>query len=276
MFLKNLINCKLSIVVAATIILVSCQGGNKPASDQQSVKDSLSKAEISKDVKEIVYPLPTPFEITNMLNDIGAKYVASSLNPAEKADKYFTEKNKAVNLGIYGADLAYAATYSQKQDVELYSKALKTLIDGLGINIDYSAMLSDNFKQKVNNKDTLTKVVTNTFFDTYKYLNEKNNPDLAIMMASGMWIELMYIATHISEDTYHNTDLVRIIVKQKDSYGKLLKLLNDHEANKDIKELETKLLVIKPVFDKVESGLKENDYLLILKTIQSVRKSIVS
>jgi hypothetical protein len=276
MFLKNLFNNKLSIVVVTTIILVSCQGGNKPASDQQSVKDSLSKTEISKDVKEIVYPLPTPFEITKMLNDIGAKYVASSLNPAEKADKYFTEKSKAVNLSVNGADLAYAATYSQKQDVELYSKASKTLIDGLGINIDYSAMLSDNFKQKVNNKDTLTKIVTNTFFDTYKYLNEKSNPDLAIMMASGMWIELMYIATHISEDTYHNTDLVRIIVKQKDSYGKLMKLLNDREANKDIMELETKLLVIKPVFDKVESGLKENDYLLILKTIQSVRKSIVS
>jgi len=276
MFLKKLFNNKLSIVVSATIILVSCQGANKPASDQQSVKDSLSKTEISKDVKAIVYPLPTPFEITKMLNDIGAKYVASSLNPAEKADKYFTEKSKAINLGVYGADLAYAATYSQKQDVELYSKALKTLIDGLGINIDYSAMLSDNFKQKVNNKDTLTKIVTNTFFDTYKYLNEKSNPDLAIMMASGMWVELMYIATHISEDTYHNTDLVRIIVKQKDSYEKLLKLLSDHEANKDIKELETKLLVIKPVFDKVESGLKENDYLLILKTIQTVRKSIVS
>jgi hypothetical protein len=276
MFLKNLFNNKLSIVVSATIILVSCQGGNKPASDQQSVKDSLSKTEISKDVKEIVYPLPTPFEITKMLNDIGAKYVASSLNPAEKADKYFTEKSKAINLGVYGADLAYAATYSQKQDVELYSKALKTMIDGLGINIDYSAMLSDNFKQKVNNKDTLTKIVTNTFFDTYKYLNEKSNPDLAIMMASGMWVELMYIATHISEDTYHNTDLVRIIVKQKDSYEKLLKLLSDREADKDIKELETKLLVIKPVFDKVESGLKENDYLLILKTIQTVRKSIVS
>lgn len=234
MLLKKLLKNKLSIVVAAAIILVSCMGGNKPASDQQTVKDSLSKNEISKDVKEIVYPLPTPFEITKMLNDIGAKYVASSLNPAEKADKYFTEKNKAVNLGVYGADLAYAATYTQKQDVELYSKALKTLIDGLGINIDYSAMLSDNFKQKVNNKDTLTKIVTNTFFDTYKYLNEKSNPDLAIMMASGMWIELMYIATHISEDTYQNTDLVRIIVKQKDSYSKLLKLLNDREANKDI------------------------------------------
>jgi hypothetical protein len=276
MFLKKLLNNKFSIVAATTILLMSCQGSNKPSTDQQTVKDSLTKTEISKDVKEIVFPLPTPFEITRMLNDIGAKYVSSSLNPAEKADKYFTEKNKAINLGVYGADLAYAATYSQKQDVELYSKALKTLIDGLGINIDYSAMLSDNFKQKVNNKDTLTKIVTNTFFDTYKYLNEKSNPDLAIMMASGMWVELMYIATHISEDTYHNTDLVRIIVNQKDSYSKLLKLLNNRDTDKDIKELETKLLVLKPVFDKVESGLKENDYLLILKTIQSVRKSIVS
>jgi len=276
MLQKNLSINKLAFIVAIIFIITSCQSGTNPSGTAQTAKDSLNKTEISKDVKDVIYPLPTPFEMTRMLKDIQASYVSGSLNPANKVEKYFTEKSKAVNLGVYGADLAYAATYDQKQDVKVYSKALKSLIDQLGINVDYSVMLSDQFKEKVNNKDTLTKIITNTFYDTYKYLNEKSNPDLAIMMVAGMWVEAMYIATNISEDTYHYSGLVQIIANQNESYAKLMKLLTSRNADKDIKDLESKLEVLKPSFDKVKSGLMEKDYLLILNTIKTVRKSIVS
>jgi hypothetical protein len=277
MTLKKLLYKILIAGTATTVVLLtSCQSGNKPVIGQKTVKDSLNLKEISQDVKEVVYPLPTPFEMIQMLNDMGAKYVSGSLNPVSNVEKYFTEKSKAVNLGVYGADLAYAATYDQKQDVRLYSKALKSLIDELGINIDYKKMLTDEFREKINNKDTLAKIITNTFSNTYKYLYDKSNPDLAIMMVSGMWVELMYIATHISEETYDNTNWVRIIAKQKDSYEKLLKILNSHNSNTDIKEMETKLLLLKPAFDKVESGLQEKDYQLILTTVKSIRKKSVS
>ena len=276
MTFKHLLHKSLTIVIAAILLLTACQSGNKPVNKEQAKSDSITVSEISKNVKEVVYPLPTPFEMTRMLNEMGARYVLASLNPVDKADKYFTEKSKAVNLGVYSADLAYAATYDQKQDVKLYSKALKKLIDQLGINIDYSAMLSDEFKEKLNNKDTLVKVISNTLAGTYKYLNDKSNPDLAVMMVSGMWVELMYISTHISEDTYHNSGIVKMVIGQKDSYVKLMKLLESRHANPEIKQVEDKLLILKPIFEKTDNGLQENDYLLILKTVQSIRKSFVS
>lgn len=277
MTIKNQLLNTCAISIAAIVFLTACNCNccKKKACSTNNANDSLNTTEISKDVKDVIYPMPTPFELTSMLKDIQANYVSGSLNPADKVEKYFTEKSKAVNLGVYGADLAYAATYDQKQDIKVYSKALKTLIDQLGITIDYSNMLSDQFKEKVNNKDTLTKYITNTFFDTYKYLKEKSNPDLALMMIAGMWVEAMYIATNISEDTYHYSGLVQIIAKQDKSYEVLMKMLNSRNSDKDIKELENKLSILKPVYDKVQSGLKEKDYLLILNTIKSVRKSIV-
>lgn len=276
MILKNLLHRCMAVVIATALLLSACQNGNKSVSKDQSKKDSLSASEISKSVKDVVYPLPTPFEMTRLLNDMGARYVFASLNPVEKADKYFTEKSKAVNLGVYTADLAYAATYDQKQDVKLYSKALKKLIDQLGINIDYSSMLSDEFKEKLNNKDTLVKIVSNTLFETYKYLNDKSNPDLAVMMVSGMWVELMYISTNISEDTYHNTGIVKLVISQKESYGKILNLLEGRNSNKEIKQVEDQLKVLKPIFEKTDNGLQEKDYMLILQTVKSIRKSFVS
>ncbi|MDP4209677.1 MAG: hypothetical protein Q8928_12765 [Bacteroidota bacterium] len=274
--MKQIFTKNLAIAIASSaLILASCHG-NKSDKQTASTADSTNIKEISQNVKGVVYPLPTPFEMTRMLNNIGATYVRGILNPVDKSEKYFTEKAKALNLGIYGADLAYAATYEQKQDVKLYSQSLKKLADDLGVNIDYSKLLSDEYKEKLNNKDTLSNVITSTFYDTYKVLDQKSNPNLAIMMASGMWIELMYIATHISENTYHYPGIVKIITDQKASYSKLMDLLKEHNSNADIKDLESKLLILKPVFDKIDSGLHEKDYNLILSTIQSVRKTLVS
>ena len=59
------------------------------------------------------YPLPTAFEITNMLNEAGAPYILSISNPASNAGNYFTQVEKAINLGVYGADLSYASTYDE-------------------------------------------------------------------------------------------------------------------------------------------------------------------
>lgn len=276
MKIKRLLSNTLSLLLIAAIsVLASCKGGNTSNQDTANA-DTVSKTELSQDVKDVVYPLPTPFEVTKMLNEIGAKYSSAILNPANKVEKYFTESSKAINLGVYGADLAYAATYDQKQDIKLYSGSLKKLVDELGINIDYSNLLNDQNKEKFNNKDTLASYITNTFFDTYQYLGQKSNPDLAIEMVSGMWVELMYIATHISQDTYNYTGMVKLITDQKDSYTKLMDLLSSRNSNPEIKTLETKLMVLKPVFDQSADGLSQEEYNVILKTIQEVRQSFVS
>jgi hypothetical protein len=235
----------------------------------------LNKTLLATEVKEVLYPLPTPFEMTTMLNDIGATYSSKNLNSTSKIEKYFTESSKAVNLGIYGADLSYASTYQQQQDIQVYLNAIKTLADQLGVSYDYSKLLSDEYKEKFNNKDSLTTIVTNTIYDTYQYLDGKSNPDLAVSMITGMWVELMYIGTNISKDSYNFTGLVDIISKQKASYEKVMSLLATRSTNADIKALETKLLPLKAAFDKVPEGLSEADFNLILQTIKAVRTSLV-
>jgi len=262
--------------LVALFILASCKGGNKSTERDLLMADSLNKELFILDISESVYPLPTPFEMTAMLNDIGATYNSKIVNPSSNVNKYFTEQGKAVNLGIYGADLSYASTFQQQQDIQTYLSVIKTLADQLGINADYSVLLSDEYKEKYNNKDSLTNIITKTIFDTYQYLDKRSNPDLSVFMVTGVWVELMYIATHVSEDSYNFTGIVDIIVNQRDSFKKVLNLLNSRNANIEIKNLEAKLLVLKPVYDKVASGLSPQDYELILLTIRSVRNSIIS
>jgi hypothetical protein len=262
-------------VVLAVLFLGSCKGGNKQSETDQLAADSLDKELLASNIREVLYPLPTPFEITKMLNDIGATYTKKNLNAPEKVEKYVTEQSKAINLGVYGADLAYASTYDQQQDIQVYLNTIKTLADQLGITYDYSYLLEEGNKARFENKDTVISIVTNTIYNAYQYLNQKSNPDLAVNMVTGMWVELMYIATNISEDSYNFTGMVDIISEQKASYEQVMMLLAGRNADPEIKDLETKLQVLKPVYEKVDAGLSEADYNLILKTIRSVRNSLV-
>jgi hypothetical protein len=265
----------LLVIVTALFFLVSCKGGNKTADQDQLAADTLNKELLASDIKEVLYPLPAPFEMTQMLNNIGATYTSKNLNPAGKVEKYITEQSKALNLGVYAADLAYAATFQQQQDIQTYLSSIKTLADQLGVTYDYTKLMSDEYKAKFENKDSLTNIVTNTIYDTYQYLDQQSNPDLAVNMVTGVWVELMYIATNISQDSYNYTGLVDIISNQKASYEKVMSLLSARNTNPDIKNLETKLSVLKPVYDKVDQGLSQADYSIILKTIKEVRNSLI-
>ena len=86
MFLKNLLFKQLSVVITISVLFTaSCQNGNKQANQQASSTDTTSIKEISQNVKEVIYPLPTPFEMTKMLKSMGANYTSGILNPVDKA-----------------------------------------------------------------------------------------------------------------------------------------------------------------------------------------------
>jgi hypothetical protein len=263
------------MVLATLIFIFSCKGGTKSSQQDEIASDSLNKELLASDIKEVLYPLPAPVEMTEMLNKIGATYTSGILNSPSKVETYLTEESKALNLGVYAADLAYAATFEQQQDVQTYLTSIKSLADQLGVTYDYAALISEENRTKFENKDSLTEVVTNTIYNTYQYLDQKSDPDLAVDMVAGVWVELMYIATNISEASYNFSGLVDIISSQKSSYEKVMSLLAERNSNPEIKDLETKLLALKPAFDKVETGLSQADYNLILKTIKDVRNSLI-
>jgi hypothetical protein len=77
----------LAIMITALFLIFSCKGGNKSAEQDQLAADSLNKELLASDLKEVLYPLPRPFEITQMLTEIGAVYTPKNLNDAKKVKK---------------------------------------------------------------------------------------------------------------------------------------------------------------------------------------------
>ncbi len=267
----------LSILVVSLLVITGCkQRTSTSGSGSETDTSAINMQEVQSDVGEIVYPLPAPFELSQKLDQIGASYVGNVLNPVDNVDKYFTEKSKALALGVYGADLAYAGTYDNTQDINRYSGVLRTLVDDLGIDIKYTDYFNEDSREKLNNKDTLVKVVSNVFYDTYSFLNKKSDPALAALVVSGTWVEGLYIATHVMNDTYNNYEMVKLIYDQSKSLGKVIDLLDKFENNEVVSGISGALKKLKAMYDETNGSLTKEQLDSITKTIETIRSSIVS
>ena len=264
-----------SIPVAIVLLsLNSCKSSTKGTSESDTTV--IEKDSLMSEVKEVVYPLPSPFQLYQKLEDIGAKYVGKVLNPIENIDKYYTEKNKALNLGTYSADLSYITTYNKTQDIQLYSKNVKTLISDLNININFQDFYTEETKEKLENKDSLVAYITNVFYSTYKSMAESGDPSLAALMVTGIWAEGLFIATHISNDTYNNTEIVKIIFDQKKSLDIVLDLLKKYSGDELVDGYIKGLENIKSLYDQAGDSLTKEQLEEISNAIENIRSSIIS
>ena len=188
----------------------------------------MSKQNVEENVREFVYPLPTAFEVTDMLNRIEAAYIMDVSNSSENVDKYVTEAKRAINMGVYSADLCYASTYKQQSEVMKYTQTIRALVDALDMTRAVDPDLASKMEENENNKEGMSDIITNALYDCYDYLNKNGRGPVSLMIVSGSWVEGLYIATHISDDTFDNKEMVRIIMSQKESLDKLSGLWKEY------------------------------------------------
>jgi len=264
------------VLMAIILVFPACKMGRKSSGNDSAASGELDKARVEKDVREFVYPLPTSFEVTEMLNRIGAAYILTLTNPVANVEKYLTEKSKAINLGIYGADLSYASTYNQKQEVISFMDVSKRLIDALNISGAISPDIVEQVEAYQDDKDKLVEIITNSFYDTYEYLNRTDRGSVSMLVLAGSWVEALYISTHISQDTYNNKEMVKIVMDQKASLNKLVSLMEVVKDNAAVAETLSLLANIHAIYNSIEEGAISKDQMdAIVKEINVVRTKMV-
>ncbi len=264
----------LSIILFA-VAFTSCKQGSDSSSGSDK-GEKISKEEVLQNLEEAVFPLPEPMGVYQMLEDIGAAYVGDVLNPVESVDKYLITNVKAVNLGVYAADFSYALVYDKNDDIDSYSKMLKKLVGDLSIKIDFKTLTSEETKEKAASSDSLVKMATDIFYDMYEFLYKESEPALAALMVNGFYVEGLYITTHISEDTYNNVEMVKIIFNQSKPLEELLKLNGNFSDNQYIQTVQSSLMKLKELYDATDGSLTEEQLKNIKTTVETIRESMVS
>ncbi len=272
---KNLtLKALLSLVTTALLFaMISCGGGAKQAETEKA--DMKTKDQAFKSVTK--YPIPSAFEVVKLLNKAGASYILSLNNPVENVDKYFTEKSKALNLGVYGANLSYASTYQMKQETMSYLKVSKKLIDDLQISTAFNKDFAEKVEDNIDDNDALIQIITDSFYDTYDYLINEGKDNLSLLVIAGSWIEGLYITSEMAIISKHNNDILKIIANQKEPLNKLMELMEPVSEDPAIAEVMEMLKPLKAIYDKVEvENITNEQFEQIEKQISEIRTTITS
>lgn len=222
----------------------SCKSGRKDKKTAPQVVEETIKQEI----EEYSYPLVSSFEITEMLNEIEASYIVGITNDPGKASNYFSEKDRAVNLGIYTADLAYATTYNQKAEVQNYFQASETLARELDLTPAFDKELPDQIEANLDNKEKLVDIVTSMFQNAYSYLNQQGRTEVSYLVLYGTVIEGLYLTTHISENTFQNPKIIEAILFQEEPLMKLESMMEEHKDSELLSDVYQDVVAINEIY----------------------------
>ncbi|MQY79620.1 MAG: hypothetical protein GH151_10585 [Bacteroidetes bacterium] len=252
--------------------------GCKPKQEKEPAAAEVTEKDLDKEavIEEISgYPLPTSFEVTKMLNNAKAPYILSICNTNENVGNYFLQKEKALNLGVYGADLSYASTYNMKQETMLYLEASRRLTDEMEISTAFNQTFIERIENNLENGDSLISIISDSFYDTYDYLTINKKDKLAILVMAGSWIEGLYITTQIAITAGDNTKFLDIITHQESSLKKLLEIMEPLKEDEDVSEIHGGLIDLNKIYDKIEAELTEKQLEEILNSIETLRNKIV-
>jgi hypothetical protein len=263
----------LPLLIISFIGSTSCK--DRAAGKEQKKVELEQVQSIKDEIESNVYPLPTSAEVIRMLTELEVGYIIGISNPVENTKKYFSSTTRAINLGVYGADLSYATLYNIQQEVINYLNAIRSLSNELNMSKIYNEDLYEKIKQNFDNRDELVKLLTNAFNDTYNYLSENDQQPLALLVVGGAWVEGMFLTTHVSEAAYQVAGISKVLLEQKKSFEMFLEITKPYASDPSVSDFVKTLEPVKKVYEGIGTSLNDQNIQDITKVITEVRDRIV-
>src|SRR5690606_12301047 len=109
-------NIAIHSILVALFILGSCTRSNKQQATENEI-DALPYDESFMEIEEegVIYKIPSPIDIFVFLDANKAPFLKENMHNPSRHEDYLSRKSRALNLGIYSADLAYSAVYGDIQ-----------------------------------------------------------------------------------------------------------------------------------------------------------------
>jgi hypothetical protein len=272
--MKKTIATLIFIMLAVSItIMPSCKNNSAERAKKKVELDQVK--EIEGKIETNVYPLPTSAEVIKMLSDLEVGYIMGISNPVNNAKKYFTGPSRALNMGIYGADLSYATIYNVEQEVINYLNAIRTLANELNMSQLYNEELYDRIKKNFDNRDELVKILKEAFNNTYSYLSDNQQQPLALLVVGGAWVEGMYLTTHVSEAAYQVSGISRVLLDQKQSFDLYMEITEPYSNDPAISDFLKQLEPIRQVYKSLGTSLTEQNIRDITKAMEDIRSKLI-
>ncbi|MFP4489059.1 MAG: hypothetical protein ACLFN1_07125, partial [Bacteroidales bacterium] len=174
-------------ILLLILIVSSCRNkGNKeseftfPESDSIPVKESEKLSHEAID--DIVQNIGSPVEIASLLIDLEVPFISEHLASIDQAENLSTNFQKALRLGVYGADLGYLNIYDKTGDAVETLSTINRLADGLRVGQFFNFETLKKLAVNKSNIDSLLFMSVHSYNQIDEYLRENDRGYLSALM----------------------------------------------------------------------------------------------
>src|SRR5665811_1429097 len=195
------------------------QSDSVPVSEAQKLSPE-AIADISKNIS-------SPVEIANLLQTLQVPFSQSYLAESIDANKQSTSFDKALKLGILGADLGYLNMYEKTGSSLDVLSSIRKLAEDIKVGQFFDFESIKRLSQNKSNLDSLLFISIDSYTQIDNYLRANDRGQLSALMIIGVWIEGQYLATQVV-NVYPDKMLSDRIGEQKIILNDLLLLINPY------------------------------------------------
>jgi hypothetical protein len=272
----------LIIQIIIVLFIFSCRNsGRKSTEFVFPEADSIPVSEAEKlsaeAIDDIARNISSPVEIADILQKMSVPFSTTYLASSIDAGKLSTSFEKALKLGILGADLGYLNMYAKTGTAIDVLSSIKKLADGIYVGQFFDFESIKRLSLNRSNLDSLLLLSQKSFNQIDSYLREKGRGQLSALMITGVWIEGQYLASQVLKQ-HPDTILRNRVGEQKVILGDLLMLLAPYKDSgsdfgslwKDMQDLREKYKDVKITYTVGDPVMVEKDgALTVVQTEES-------
>jgi hypothetical protein len=231
------------LILATTPLWMSC------SNQEQEEKKEIITEEKSEN-SGIIFNIPSPAEQFEIISSLDGVKDVNLVNPTTKS--YASNSSKALNFGVYTADVAYLTAFKETSKYLNYFSKLEKMSNELGVTEVFTKELGDLAKNWAGNPDSLFKLSDQTYSKSFqKFIDIDKGNELSLMLAGG-WIESMYLIFGTSKGFGLSPQIDQTIAEQKLVAENLLDFMVDYQDNEDVKTYIGKLGTILELYNKMD------------------------
>lgn len=248
-------NMKFNILNLLSITLVSflmsC-AGSEPTDVQ--VEDPATEVEVEvaeAPIDDIFYQVPSPNDLFNVLKDADISYNKEILNDLSRVESLNSKKAKALNFGVYAADLAYVSSLGQIGDASPIFETIRSLSKELEIENAMNDVIYSRIQDNLDasNPDSLFSLSNETYYKAYAYLDNNDRGDVLGMIVVGGWVEGLNIILNC-QDYNDSSEVVQRIADQRLTLENLL-VFASRIQNEDLDNIIAELAPVEELYNSL-------------------------
>lgn len=253
------LNLKTFVILTISILFFSScnnQSGADDANDQTIENEVLEEIDSSNSqiykFDNTLFSIPSPYEISILMKNNNIEFNQNIINSVGNAQTYTDNFKKSLNLGVYGADLAYLNMNKQIPEAAKYFATIKITSEELQLSGAFDANTIRRIENNLGNEDSLLFILSKAYKNTDKYLKENNRQEIGVLVLTGGWIESVYFLAQVAQET-QNKEIINRLGEQKYPLDNLIKILSPfYNISEQYSTLIESLIDLAYIFDGID------------------------